>query len=51
LEALRADTVLTAGIGPAFINYFIRIKQAELLRWEQAGDKDEFQRREYFGRI
>jgi glutamine synthetase len=51
LESLQADTVLTAGFGQDFVDYFIRIKQAELLRWEQAGDKDEFQRREYFGRI
>jgi glutamine synthetase len=51
LDALRADTVLTAGLGQSFVDYFIRIKQAELLRWEQAQDKDEFQRREYFSRF
>jgi glutamine synthetase len=51
LEALRGDTVLTAGFGDAFVNYFCRVKEAELTRWEQAQDKDEYQRREYFGRI
>jgi len=51
LEALRADPVITAAFGAPFIDYFARIKQSELLRWEQADDKDEFQRREYFGRF
>jgi glutamine synthetase len=51
LEALRADTVLTAGFGEAFVNYFDRVKQSELSRWEQAEDKDDFQRREYFSRF
>ena len=51
LEALRADDVLVAAFGEPFINYFARVKQSELQRWEQAEDKDEFQRREYFGRF
>jgi glutamine synthetase len=51
LEALRGDSVLTAGFGAPFVNYFNRIKQFELLRWEQAEDKDDFQRREYFSRF
>ena len=51
LDALRSDTALTAGVGEAFVNYFVRIKQAELARFEQAEDKDEFQRREYFSRF
>ncbi len=50
LEALQADAALTAGFGQSFINYFTRIKQADQQRWEQAEDKDEFQRREYFSR-
>jgi hypothetical protein len=29
----------------------VRVKESELRRWEEAQDKDEFQRREYFGRI
>jgi glutamine synthetase len=51
LDALRADAVLTAGFGEAFVNYFERVKRSELSRWEQAEDKDDFQRREYFGRF
>jgi glutamine synthetase len=51
LEALRADSVLTAGFGEGFVNYFDRIKQSELSRWEQSEDKDDFQRREYFSRF
>ena len=35
----------------AFIDYFVRIKESELQRCEQAEDKDEFQRREYFSRV
>ncbi|MDB5870724.1 MAG: L-glutamine synthetase [Ramlibacter sp.] len=51
LEALRADTVLTAGFGQPFVDYFTRIKRFELNRFEQAEDKDDFQRREYFSRF
>ncbi|HWI78733.1 MAG TPA: glutamine synthetase family protein [Ramlibacter sp.] len=51
LEALHADPIITNAFGAPFIDYFARIKQAEALRWEQAEDKDEFQRREYFGRF
>jgi len=51
LEALSADTVLTAGFGKPFIDYFTRIKQFELSRWDKAEDKDDFQRREYFSRF
>jgi glutamine synthetase len=51
LEALRADAVFTASFGEAFVNYFARVKKSELQRWEQAQDKDDFERREYFGRF
>jgi len=51
LQALRADTVLTAAFGEAFVNYFERVKLSELSRWEQAEDKDDFQRLEYFSRM
>jgi glutamine synthetase len=51
LDALRADAIITTAFGAQFIDYFARIKQSELLRWEQSDDKDEFQRREYFGRF
>jgi len=30
---------------------FTRVKRAELARFEQAADKDEWQRREYFSRF
>jgi glutamine synthetase len=51
LDALRADAVLTSCFGETFVNYFVRVKQSELQRWEQAQDRDDFQRREYFGRF
>jgi glutamine synthetase len=51
LQALRADEVLGTAFGEDFIRYFERIKRSELDRFEAAGDKDDFQRREYFSRI
>jgi glutamine synthetase len=39
------------GFGPHFVRYYQRIKQSEQNRFDQAEDKIEFQRREYFGRI
>jgi hypothetical protein len=35
----------------ALVDDFARIKHAERLRLEQAEDKDDFNRREYFARI
>ena len=51
LSALRDDTVLCESFGRDFIDYFTRIKQSEQQRFDAAEDQDEFQRREYFGRI
>ncbi|MBA3774809.1 MAG: glutamine synthetase [Ramlibacter sp.] len=51
LDALHADAAMVAAFGPAFIDYFARIKRSELARFEQSDDKEEFQRREYFSRI
>lgn len=51
LAALQADPVLVQAFGETFINYFTRIKQSEITRHEQAEDKDDWQRREYFSRI
>jgi glutamine synthetase len=51
LAALQADAVLVQAFGETFINYFTRIKQSEITRHEQAEDKDDWQRREYFSRI
>ncbi|MES2940384.1 MAG: glutamine synthetase family protein [Pseudomonadota bacterium] len=51
LQALQSDTILCTAFGPGFSDYFVRIKAAEQLRFDQAEDKDDFQRREYFSRI
>lgn len=51
LDALQADPVLVEAFGHSFINYFTRIKQSEITRHEQAVDRDDWQRREYFSRI
>ena len=51
LDALAVDGALVEGFGAAFIDCFVRIKRAEIARHEQAADKDEWQRREYFSRF
>ena len=51
LEMLNNDFAFTAAFGMDFIAYFTRVKQSEVKRYEVADDKDEWQRREYFGRI
>jgi glutamine synthetase len=51
LDALQADTVLVDAFGAGFVSYLRRIKQSELVRYDQADDKDDFQRREYFSRL
>ena len=51
LRALQEDTALCSAFGDAFIAYYTRIKEAERQRFDEAGDKDEFQRREYFSRF
>jgi glutamine synthetase len=51
LAALQGDATLCQAFGPDFIAYFTRIKQSEQQRFDAAEDPDEFQRREYFGRI
>jgi glutamine synthetase len=51
LDALRADAAMTHGFGGPFVDWFERVKRSELARWEQAQDKRDFERREYFGRI
>ena len=50
LEALRADPVLVAGLGEAFVSCFAQVKTSEIKRYDAAEDKDDFQRREYFAR-
>jgi len=51
LDALAQDRVLVEGFGTPLIDCFTRIKRAEVARFEQADDKDEWQRREYFSRF
>jgi glutamine synthetase len=51
LEALQSDRVLCDAFGAEFISCFSRLKQSEQQRFDAAEDPDEFQRREYFGRI
>jgi glutamine synthetase len=48
--ALNQDPVLTRAFGADFINYYTRIKLADALRHEQAEDKQDFDRREFFSR-
>lgn len=51
LDALEADAVLCDAFGRDFVAYFTRIKRSEQQRFAAAEDPEEFQRREYFGRI
>jgi glutamine synthetase len=51
LARLSEDPIWSAGLGAAFVRYYQRIKQSEQSRFNDAEDKVEFQRREYFSRI
>jgi glutamine synthetase len=51
LDALQEDRTLVEAFGTPLIDCFTRIKRAELARFEQAADQDEWQRREYFSRF
>ena len=51
LARLGDDPILSAGLGADFVRYYQRIKQSEQSRFNDAEDKVEFQRREYFSRI
>jgi len=46
LAALDEDAVLRTGFGPAFVDYFLRLKRAELARFEQ--EVTDWEQREYF---
>jgi glutamine synthetase len=46
LEALRADDCLREGLGSGFVDYFCRIKEAELARFQL--EVTEWEHREYF---
>jgi glutamine synthetase len=51
LEALHDDALLTERFGAGFCNYLTTVKRSEMARFEQAPDKTDFHRREYFSRI
>jgi glutamine synthetase len=51
LEALEADAVMCEAFGRTFVDYYARLKRSELARYDQAEDKVDFQRREYFSRF
>ena len=51
LHALQGDEVLSTGFGRELIDGYATIKRLEQQRFDAAGDKQEFMRREYFGRI
>ncbi|HSU78030.1 MAG TPA: glutamine synthetase family protein [Burkholderiales bacterium] len=46
LQALREDKVLRAGYGEAFVDYYCRIKEAEIARYNL--DVSDWEHREYF---
>jgi len=46
LGCLRADTVLRAGLGEGFVDYFCHIKQAEIARFNL--EVSDWEQREYF---
>jgi glutamine synthetase len=46
LEALRADTVLRAGLGEFFVDYYLKLKQAEIDRFNL--EVSDWEQREYF---
>ena len=46
LIALREDPCLAAGLGKGFVDYFIRIKQGELARYQT--EVTDWEQREYF---
>ena len=46
LAALREDACLAEGFGKSFIDYFLRIKQAEIARYQS--EVTEWEQKEYF---
>ncbi len=51
LDALEASPVMRQGFGDDLVRLLLRVKRSEALRYAQADDKREWQRREYFGRF
>ncbi len=50
LDALHADGALCEAFGAELIACWTRIKRSEQARFDAAGDKEQWQRREYFSR-
>jgi glutamine synthetase len=46
LEALRGDTVLRTGMGETFVDYYVRLKEAEVARYNL--EVSDWEHREYF---
>ena len=46
LQALRDDKVLGAGLGASFVDYYCKIKEAEIARFN--GEVSDWEQREYF---
>ena len=51
LDALAADEALVRGFSPAVVDWYARVKRAELARHDAAEDREAWQAREYFGRF
>jgi glutamine synthetase len=51
LLALQDNSAMRVGFGSEFLRYYARIKKSEQQRFDDAEDKLEFQKREYFSRI
>jgi glutamine synthetase len=51
LLALQDNRAMREGFGAEFLRYYARIKKSEQQRFDDAEDKLEFQKREYFSRI
>jgi glutamine synthetase len=51
LQALADDTVLAQALGSDFVAHYLHVKRAEWRRWEQAQDREAFERTEYFSRV
>ena len=51
LDELAADPVMTAGLGPALALVYDTVKRSEQARHDAATDREEWMRREYFGRF
>lgn len=51
LSALQEDRLLIDAFGPNFVDYLVHLKRSEQQRFDDAQDKDDFQRREYFSRV